>query len=359
MKKKKKRNLIAEQNEAKRLSKLECLPRFYNRNSLFGNTWARIFVLVGARDTGKSYQVSDYILNRSKKKGKMCKNYWLRLSTDSCKNLLCNKGGKFADPDLVRKYDLQLTTKGQDIYNKGKKICTVLPLASMGKNKGLAEYDKDFIKSGGEINIVLDEFQLEQGEKRVSFDVVYNLIGTIENLVRAEKNNVRIIMAGNTLSESAGILKTFNFIPRKPGRYKIRKRKTIIEVLPTTKEYIEDRKESMSDLLGGSETSNYTNSILRDIELIDNRRTTKPQCIIKFGRTKDRWFTLWDHNIIKRYKNEQIKEQIAMKPYMDAVYYKDAATEVILTYDLRGYHFNNFATQAYFEEELMSVRKAK
>jgi hypothetical protein len=34
---------------------------------------------------------------------------------------------------------------------------TVIPLSSMAKMKGVAFYDKDF---KGEINIVLDEFQL-------------------------------------------------------------------------------------------------------------------------------------------------------------------------------------------------------
>lgn len=69
--------------------------------------------------------------------------------------MLANKAAKLVDPDLVRKYNLDLTTKGVEVFDHGKPFMTVLPLSAMGKTKGVAYFDKDF---DGEYNLILDEF---------------------------------------------------------------------------------------------------------------------------------------------------------------------------------------------------------
>ena len=115
-------------NEIARAQKKRSLARFVNLNSMNGNDWAIFRVIIGGRMTGKSYSVTDRMCSLKKKLGKECKCYWLRISETSTKQLLCNKADKLVDPDLKRKYELELTTKGNVVYDHGKSFCEVYPL---------------------------------------------------------------------------------------------------------------------------------------------------------------------------------------------------------------------------------------
>ena len=106
-------------NEIARAQKKRSLARFYNINSICGNDDAIFRIIIGARMTGKSYSVTDRMCKLNKKLGKECKCFWLRISETSTKQLLCSKADKLVDPDLKRKYQLQLTTKGNVVYNYG------------------------------------------------------------------------------------------------------------------------------------------------------------------------------------------------------------------------------------------------
>ena len=97
----------------------KALARFYNLQSIMGNDWAIFRIILGGRDTGKSYSVTDRMCKLKKKLGDDVKCYWLRISETSTKALLCNKADKLVDPDLKRKYELELTTKGNTVYNRG------------------------------------------------------------------------------------------------------------------------------------------------------------------------------------------------------------------------------------------------
>ena len=135
----------------------------------------------------------------------------MRISDTSVKAMLANNCKALIDPGLQRKYDCDFKTKGgMYVYDHGKEFLTCVPLSSFGKLKGVGFYDKDF---EGYYNIILDEFQLEQGEKRTSFDILYNFIGMCENTVRTTKSKVRVFLLGNTLEEASTILKAFNFLP--------------------------------------------------------------------------------------------------------------------------------------------------
>lgn len=325
-----------------------------NLNSLLGNRWAMFFAILGGRMTGKSYALTEFLCRQKKKHGDSCKNYWLRISETSTKLLLANKANKLVDPDLVRKYGLELTTKGMDVFDHGKLFMTVLPLSSMGKTKGVAFYDKDFT---GYINIVLDEFQLEQGERRTSFDILYNFIGMVENIARTTKSKLRIFLVGNTLEEASSILKAFNFLPEGFGRYKLKRKRCIIDNLEPTEEYLKDRKGSAADILGGDSMSNYTNELKRDLSLIDKRRVTTPRYIIKFGKTRDNMYVVWDRNVITRYKGQPITNTIAMRPYLDSSYSPERKQLVLDLFDSQSYKFNTLITLSYFQDALQKIRK--
>lgn len=333
------------------------LSRFYNLQSIMGNDWAIFRIILGGRMTGKSYSVTERMCKLKKKFGDDVKCYWMRISETSTKALLCNKADKLVDPDLKRKYELELTTKGNTVYNKGKTFCEVYPLSSFGKLKGVGFYDKDF---KGKYFIVLDEWMLEQGEKRTSFDILYNFIGMCENILRTKKNNVEVWMLGNTLEEASTIMKAFNFIPEQFGRFKLRSKRCIIDNLEPTEEYLKDRQGSIADILGGGNMSNYTNMLNKDKSLITKERGKKPTAIIKFGKDTDKWYTVWDGKLIKRYNKEKlpIESDFCMLPYINSYYSLERRQTIFDMYNARAFVFPNLIVQAYFQEELRMIKKS-
>ena len=330
--------------------------RWYSKElkSLLGNTWAMFYAILGGRMTGKSYALLDYLINQKRKKKDMVKLYWMRISETSTKFMLANKAEKLVDPDLVRKYDMSLSTKGMNVYNHGEMFMQVMPLSAMGKLKGNAFYDKDY---EGEYLIVLDEFQLEQGEKRTSFDILYNFIGMIENIARTTKSKIRIFLVGNTLEEASSILKAFNFLPEGFGRFYLKRKRCIIDNIEPTEEYIKDRKGSAASILGGDEMSNYSNELKKDLSMISKQRLYNPQYIIKFGKTKADQFIVWENNIITRYKGQPIKVTVAMRPYLDDRYHPERRQVVIDMFDAKTYKFDTLITLSYFQGELQKIRK--
>ena len=337
--------------EVIRAQKKRAIARYYQLNSILGNTWAMFYVVIGGRKTGKSYSVAEFLCKHQKDK-----NYWMRISETSTNAMLQNKCKGLIDPDLVRKYNMDITHKGMYVYNKGMEFCTVTPLSMFGKLKGVGFYDKDY---DGWYNIVLDEFQLEQGEKRTSFNILYNFIGMCENVARTTKSKIRVFLLGNTLEEASTILKAFDFLPEKFGRFYLKRKRCVIDNLEPTEEYLADRKGSIADILGGDDMSNYTNQLKRDVELVYKGRVSRPTAVIKFSKSKKDWYTIWDGKVIKRYNNESTDpmSDFAMRPYIDT-YYSNERKQVILDmYDARAFKFNTLVTQSYFQDSLTSIRK--
>lgn len=306
--------------------------------------------------TGKSYSVADFLCSQKKKLKDKVKNYWLRISETSTKKLLANKANKLIDPPLYRKYKLDLTVKDCEVYNHGKPFMTVLPLSQFGKTKGVAMFDHEF---DGYYNLVLDEFMLEQGEKRTTFDILYNFIGMCENICRNTKKKVRVFLLGNTLEEASTILKAFNFIPENFGRFYIKSKKCVIDNLKPSEEYLKDREGSIASILGADAMSNYTNELKKDRSMLHNGRLFKPTGLIKFGKDPPDWYTVFDDNIIRRYKGEGVKEAntIYMKPYLGGFYNKEQRVTVIEKYDAKYWKFDSLISQSYFSEQLKLLRK--
>lgn len=340
-----------------RAQRASSLARYYKLNSILGNDWAIFYLIIGGRKTGKSYSVTDYLCNQKKLYCENVKNYWMRISETSTKAMLANKANKLVDPDLYRKYDLELTTKGMDVFDHGKPFMTVAPLSSFGKLKGVGFYDKDF---EGRYNIVLDEFQLEKGEHRTSFNILYNFIGMCENLVRTTKKNIRVFLMGNTLEEAATILKAFNFIPEKFGRFYLKSKRAVIDNLEPTEEYLKDRKGSIADILGGDSMSNYTNSLNKDRSMLFKGPLYKPSSLIKFSKDSSEWYTVFDGKVIRRYRGEGVREEhcIYMLPYLNGLYSRERRQVVIDMYDAKAWKFDSLISQSYFSEQLKLIRKS-
>lgn len=319
---------------------------FYQLRSLLGNTWAKFYILVGGRCAGKSYAVMSYFLSQWKKKGKPF--IWLRLTDASRKNMLANNGHDMIDADLVRKFDLEISVKGSQVYDHGKEMCKVLALSTFYTNKGRALYDNEFMKG---YNICLDEMNREKCERK-GFDICYAFVNTLHDLVRKTKENMRIFLIGNTLEECSDILTIFNFLPEKFGRFKLRAKQAILDNIEPSQEYIMSFRNTVSDLLMPNE-STFTNVTQVDRTLVTKKRRIRPTTIIKFSKTE--FYTLWDGKIISKYHNEKC-QSISMRPFLDDYYSPENQKRVFEIFHSRGFLFTDLATQLQFIKSLSLLK---
>ena len=322
---------------------------YYSCRSIFGNTWAFFFILLGAREAGKSYDVMKRFLKDWKEKGKPFT--WLRLTEASQKKMLNNKADKLVDPDLRRKFDLDLTVKGCQVFDHGKPMCKVLALSTFYNDKGVALYDNEYDLG---YNICLDEMNREKNEKK-TFDITYAFVNQMENLVRSTKEKLRIVLIGNTLEEASDILCCFNFVPEEFGRYKIRKKRAVIDYIPPTQKYLARRKGTIADLLT-PESSTFTNEIRADKSLLYKGRLQRPAYVVKFD--KETKFTVWDNNVVADYNGENVRI-VPMRPYLDNMFSTEARDLIVNLFDTRSYLFRNLLTQKKFKKELELLKPRK
>ena len=343
---------------------------WYTINSIFGNDWAIFFALLGGREAGKSYSAMQWAVNRKFKLKDQCKFYWFRLTEAACDNLLADGGDKLVDPDLKRKYNINLLRKNTTLYTytpvertlkSGKVVtekkdirtfCEVLACSTFYNTKGVGYFDNQY---KGEYIIILDEMNREESEKN-SFDIVYNFVNLLENIARSTKVKIRVVMIGNTLEEASDILSAFNFIPDGFGRFKLKSKRCVIDYIKPNEEYIKRRKGTMADILMPN-ASTFTNEVELDRSLLCNKRLCQvPIYIIKFKKSKDTWFTLWNNNIIKQYNREE-KPAIPMTRYLDEVYNQELINSVYERFDARAFRFTNLATFKRFQKQLRLLKK--
>lgn len=321
---------------------------WYHTRSIFGNTWAYFFILLGGREAGKSYDVMRCYLKEWKTKG--VPFTWIRLTEPSMKKMLQNDAAKLVDADLRRKFDLDLKVKGNDVFDHGAKMCTVLALSTFYSDKGVAMYDKDYVLG---YNICLDEMNREKNERN-TFDIVYAFVNQMENLVRSTKQRLRIVLIGNYLEEASDLLTCFNFIPEEFGRYKIRKKKAVMDYIRPSKQYLERRKDTVASILTPNE-STFTNEMEVDRSCVYKGRLRKPTYVIKFYKTQDSWFTVWDGHVIRRYNKEAVRT-VAMRKFIDEVFITEARDTVLALYDSKSYLYRDLITQKLFKKNLVMLK---
>lgn len=199
------------------------------------------------------------------------------------KKMLANKAEKLVDPDIYYRYGLKLTVKGNNVYDNGKKMATVLALSTFANDKGVALFSKNFLQDEQmAYHIALDEFQLERTQ-RSQGDISYQFVNQMENLVRSTKDRLKIFLIGNTLEEASDILTMFNFIPEEFGRYKLKSKRAVVDYIPPSEQYLKRRQGTVADLLMGNQ-SNFTNEIDFDKQLIYKGRLMKPTATITFDK---------------------------------------------------------------------------
>ena len=180
-------------DEQKRLKQKKQVIEYewYNLRPILGNAnWAIFYALLGGREVGKSYSVTNFFVDQWKNKG--IPFTWLRLTDRQTNKLLMNNAEKLVDPDLRRKYNLNLETRGNNVYEvkygevekkhrdgsvtlekevvERKLMARVYAISTFYNDKG-SIFDKDFLKDPNmRYNIAVDEFEREKGEKN-TFDI--------------------------------------------------------------------------------------------------------------------------------------------------------------------------------------------
>ena len=249
-----------------------------------------------------------------------------------------------------------ITVKGNTVFFKGKKMAKILALSTFYSDKGIAHFeDKEFENEMFAYNICCDEFQRERSEKN-TFDITYAFVNQLENLVR-HKTNCRIFLIGNTVEDCSDILATlFNFIPETFGRYKLKKKRCVIDYIPPSKKYLERRKGSIANLLT-PDASTFTNEQKFDRGKIYKGRVYKPQYVIQF---RNAWFTVWDDNVILRY-NKENKPIIPMVPLLlnNSVFRSELRDEIILMNYEKRFMFRDLLTQKLFDKCIKEIKGIK
>ena len=339
---------------------------WYSLRSILGYSWAIFYFLLGGREAGKSYAVTDFYVRQFIKYERPF--YWLRLSEASQRKLLMNNAEKLVDPDLRRKYNLDLVTNGENVYQvlrrdedgkvrEKKLMARVMCLSTFYNDKGSGLFDKDFLNDPKMFyNICLDEMNRELNERK-TFDIVYAFTNQLENLVRSTKQRLRVICIGNTLEEASDILSNFNFLPEEFGRYKLHKKRAVIEYIEPSEKYKARRKGTVADILM-PDASTFTNEIKMDNTLITKQRLLRPTYVIKFTKSKSDWFTVWDNSVITKYNGEKVPI-VPMRPYLDEIYNLERVNTIIQLYDTRSYLFRNLLTQKQYKKQLELLKPRK
>ena len=363
--------LRAATTKIEKQDKIKQNSKWYNLRPILGHfNWAMFAILLGGREVGKSYSVTNFFVDQWKNKG--IPFTWLRLTEKAASKLLQNNAEKLVDPDLRRKYDLDLITNGNNVYEVTKRtkpdkngktkilekklMARVYALSTFYNDKG-SIFDKDFLNDPNmRYNVAVDEFEREKGEKN-TFNILYSLVNQLENLLRSSKERVRIFFLGNTLEEASDILCAFNFIPESFGIFKLKSKRCVIHNIAPTEEYKERRKGTIADILMPT-ASTFTNKIDTDNTLINKSQLIAPNYVIKFTKDKGHWYTVWNSNIVTKYNGEK-KPVIAMRPYLDEVFNVETQKNMITLFDTRSLQFRNLITFKQFQSDMEELKPRK
>ena len=356
---------------SKNMKKKEKINReWYSLRGMLSYSWAQQIFLIGGREAGKSYAVGDLYVSQWKTKGRPF--FWLRLDDASASKLLMNNAEKLIDADIRRRWNLDIVTVGDAVYEvtkRGEKkedgrpgkiiekklMARVLSLSTFYNDKGSALFDKDFLNDPKMyFNVVLDEMNKEMSQAN-RFDIVYCYVNELENIIRSTKDRVRVICIGNTLEEASDLLVATGFIPETFGRYKLKKKRIVMEYIEPSEKYLNRRKGTIQDTMSGN-SSTFTNVIDVDRTLISKKRLRKPSYVVAFTNTDK--FTVWDGNVVAPYNNEKCNV-IAMRPYLDFLFETKARDTVMQLFDTRSYRFRNLVTQKIFKKNLALLKPRK
>lgn len=365
-------------------AKKKAKGKYYNINSLMGNNWARFFYITGEGGVGKSYSSLNWLLNRKYKNPEHVHLYILRLSDQQVKKMLKGDARDLIDPDLYRKYKKDLKTNGNVVYYghyedtvhtnkktgeervtrkfiKEGELCRIESLATCFNSKGLGIYDNQMDPNKDEVWLFCDEaVRDEAGGEANRFSVVENFTNQMESFARSFPN-AKCIMCSNLVG-TAEVLAHWNFIPRKPGRYKLKHKKVVIDCLEASDQFKKEERENSLSYLFNKNSTRFANSIDTAGALIAPKqlvREKKPLSILRFTKNQDTWFVLNDNCLITKYNRETCTMIYGMQKYIDSYYNADFVKSIESMYNNRTLLFDNVTTYVLFTDQMKLLKKSK
>ncbi len=359
--------------QLKRQEKWAKMGLYFTMRSAMGIPWWDYYWMIGARGRGKSYSAMETVIQFTKKYGQEnVKVYWLRISDLSVKSMLADNARKAVDIKLVRQYGLDLSVHGYSLYNDNKPFIDFYPLVSAAKRgKGVAEYDPDFLNNQPKgvrryVFIVIDEFMLDETQEKKTVGNPYKQFKIyIENFLRDQEHldyrAVMVLGCANNVSECNEFLAQLaGFIPGQIGRYKLKRKRMLIDLIPNSDAYIEKRKRAITASIMDENDENYTNIVKQDMEQIIDKSTRlrNVTAVIKFSKSQSDWFTVWDDKIIRRYNNQPYKrdQSIPMKRYLDEVFDIVRVETVFEKHDAKYYLYSDLMTKALFQADMKALK---
>ena len=224
-------------------------PMYYYLNKLMSfdpqKYW--FYICIGSRGRGKTVSAWRWVLRRFVQHGEMF--IWLRLTDAPIKKMSRNNSTTIVPQFILDQVGIDsIFIKGNTVYAN-----FVEDEVTTTKMVGIMDSIYTFYTTKGNnmeafTNVVFDEINREISERN-TFDVVRAFINQIESIARLRQ--MRVLMLGNTISDTSDILSIFNFQPKEFGIYKLTRRRTIIEYLEDSEEFKKARKESLAGVLLG------------------------------------------------------------------------------------------------------------
>lgn len=78
--------------------------------------------------------------------------------------------------------------------------------------------------------------------------------------------------------------------------------------------------------------------------------------VVKFNKSPDSWFTVWNNNIVSPY-NKELVNVVPMRRYLDETFEMDAQKHVLELFDARAYKFISLACFKNFQKQLRLIKK--
>lgn len=352
---------------------------YFNRQSNYA-----FLIIIGPRKCGKTVFAQEHFLRNWSK----CHDnvlYYFRLTEKQSKKLLANNAEKLFEPPVRRKFfdnrGLVLKTHGNSVYahkvykdKKGIqqvsktcwKVAEIGALSTFYEDKGTATYDYEFLKSNPKHRywIIVDEFQKEVGE-RSQGDIAYQFVNALHNKIRTTNKRTCVIMLCNNLRESSEILSgCFNFMPINYGLFKLKSKKAIIHYVNPQESYWKMMKKGLTTRLQSDDDATFVNEFKFDMSLINTGHRYKPSFIIRFSKSDEDCFIVWDEQIIQRYKSTKTSKlpnvpQIAMYKGLDTEFVKERQKIILDQYNLRYFNYVSLMDKTQFDMMIAKIQSPK
>ena len=132
----------------------------------------------------------------------------------------------------------------------------------------------------------------------------------------------------------------------------------MIEYIKENEAYKNRRKGTVADILMPN-SSTFTNEIKTDTSLVNKERCVKPTMIIKFSKSTNDWFTVWDSNVIHKWNKEKLHLILPMRPYLDEVYTEEAKNAILEGFNMRVYKFKDLITFKQFQQAISLLKPSR